>query len=66
MARKHEFKAFDAVELSEWVGDVPVGSHGGLLEFPDPDLAMVEITEPPLGAVDRILFVPVSRLRLAG
>jgi hypothetical protein len=66
MARKHEFKAFDAVELSEWVGDVPVGSRGGLLEFPDPDLAMVEITEPPLGAVDRILFVPVSRLRLAG
>jgi hypothetical protein len=65
MATRHEIAAFDKVELSERVDDVPAGARGGVLEIRDPDIAMVEITEPPLEAVDRILFVPVSQLRLS-
>lgn len=63
MATTHEIGAFDKVELSERVDDVPSGARGGVLELRDPDIAMVELTEPPLEAVDRILFVPVSQLR---
>jgi len=65
MATTHEIAAFDRVELSERVDHVPAGTGGGVLELRDPDIAMVEITEPPLEAVDRILFVPVSQLRLS-
>jgi len=65
MATTHEIAAFDTVELSERVDDVPAGARGGVLELRDPNIAMVEITEPPLEAVDRILFVPVSQLRLS-
>lgn len=63
MATAHEIAAFDRVELSERVEDVPAGARGGVLEFRDPGIAIVEITDPPLDAVDRILFVPVSQLR---
>lgn len=65
MATTHEIAAFDRVELSERVDDVPAGARGGVLELRDPNIAMVEITEPPLEAVDRILVVPVSQLRLS-
>jgi len=65
MATTHEIAAFDRVELSERVDDVPAGARGGVLELRDPDIAMVEITKPPLEAVNRILFVPVSQLRLS-
>ena len=65
MATTHEIAAFDRVELSERVDDVPAGARGGVLELRDPNIAMVEITKPPLEAVDRILFVPVSQLRLS-
>lgn len=65
MATTHEIAAFDLIELSEPVDDVPAGARGGVLELRDEGIAMVEITEPPLDAVDRILFVPVAQLRLA-
>lgn len=65
MATTHEIAAFDRVELSVPVDDVPAGARGGVLELRDEGIAMVEITEPPLDAVDRILFVPVAQLRLA-
>jgi hypothetical protein len=65
MATTHEIAAFDRVELSEPVDDVPAGARGGVLELRDEGIAMVEITKPPLDAVDRILFVPVAQLRLA-
>ena len=65
MATTHEIAVFDRVELSERIDDVPAGVRGGVLELRDPDIAMVEITEPPLEAVDRILFVPVLQLRLS-
>lgn len=65
METTHEIVAFDRVELSERVDDVPAGARGGVLELRAPNIAMVEITEPPLEAVDRIVFVPVSQLRLS-
>lgn len=60
MATRHEIAAFDQVELSERIDDVPAGAQGAVLELRDADVAMVEITEPPLDPVDRILFVPGS------
>jgi len=65
MATRHEIATFDRVELSERIDDVPAGARGGVLDLRDEDIAMVEITDPPLDAVDRILFVPVSQLRLS-
>lgn len=65
MAARHEIATFDRVELSERIDDVPAGARGGVLELRDEDIAMVEITDPPLDAVDRILFAPVSQLRLS-
>ncbi len=65
MATTHDIAAFDRVELAERIDDVPAGARGGVLELRDAGIAMVEITEPPLDAVDRILFVPVSQLRLS-
>ena len=65
MATRHEIATFDRVELSERIDDVPAGARGGVLELRDEDIAMVEITDPSLDAVDRILFVPVSQLRLS-
>ena len=65
MATRHEIATFDRVELSERIDDVPAGARGGVLELRDEDIAMVEITDPPLDAVDRILFVPVSQVRLS-
>jgi len=65
MATRHEIATFDRVELSERIDDVPAGARGGVLELRDEDIAMVEITDPPRDAVDRILFVPVSQLRLS-
>ena len=65
MATRHEIATFDRVELSERIDDVPAGARGGVLDLRDEDIAMVEITDPPLDAVDRILFVPVSQVRLS-
>ncbi len=65
MATRHVIATFDRVELSERIDDVPAGARGGVLELRDEDIAMVEITDPPQDAVDRILFVPVSQLRLS-
>jgi len=65
MATRHEIATFDRVELSERIDDVPAGARGGVLDLRDEDIAMVEITDPPLDAVDRILFAPVSQLRLS-
>lgn len=63
VATTQKITAFDRVELIERVDDVPAGARGGVLELRDSDVAMVEITDPSLEAVDRILFVHVSQLR---
>jgi hypothetical protein len=46
------------------VDDAPAGARGGVLELRPDETAMVEITEPPLDAAARIVFVPVAKLRV--
>lgn len=55
---------FDIVELTEPVDEAPAGARGGVLELRPDDQAMVEITEPPLDAAARIVFVPLGKLRV--
>ena len=54
---------FDLVELIETVDGVPAGARGGVLELRDGDRAMIEITSLQLDVVDRIVFVPLAKLR---
>ncbi len=59
-----EITTLDLVELTEPVDDAPAGSRGGVLELRDGDAAMVEITSMPLEPIlDRIVFIPLSKLR---
>jgi hypothetical protein len=54
---------YDLVELTTPVDDIPAGARGGVLELREDATAMVEITSPPLDAVDRVIFVPLAKLR---
>lgn len=64
MAVAHEIAAFDIVELTERVDDAPAGARGGVLELREGDMAMIEVTKPDLGPAARIVFAPLSKLRL--
>jgi hypothetical protein len=64
MAVAHKIAAFDIVELTERVDDAPAGARGGVLELREGDTAMIEVTEPKLGAAARIVFVPRAKLRV--
>jgi hypothetical protein len=64
MAVAHRIAEFDVVELTEPVDDAPSGARGGVLELQTDGTAMVEITEPPLDAAARIVFVPIAKLRV--
>jgi hypothetical protein len=64
MAVAHGITEFDIVELTDPVDDAPAGARGGVLELRPDETAMVEITEPPLDAAGRIVFVPVAKLRV--
>ncbi len=64
MAVTREITEFDIVELAEGVEDAPAGAKGGVLEIRPDGLAMVEVLEPELGAVERIVFVPLDKMRL--
>lgn len=59
-----EITTLDLVELTEPVEGAPAGSRGGVLELRDGGVAMIEITSMPLEPIlDRIVFVPLSKLR---
>jgi hypothetical protein len=64
MAVAHKITAFDLVELTETVEDAPAGARGGVLELRDGDTAMIEVTKPDLGPAARIVFAPLSKLRV--
>ncbi|MGA7703810.1 MAG: hypothetical protein WB998_02825 [Solirubrobacteraceae bacterium] len=66
MPTLHKITPYDLVELIEPVDDIPAGARGGVLELRDHDTALVEITMPALDAVDRVIFAPLAKLRLAG
>ncbi len=57
-----EITTYDLVELTEPVDGIPAGARGGVLELRG-DKTMVEITSLPLDAVDRIVFVALTKLR---
>lgn len=62
-----EIAALDLVELTEAAEGAPAGSRGGVLELRDETVAMVEITTmPPEPILNRIVFVPLSKLRRIG
>jgi hypothetical protein len=62
----HEITTFDQVEVTAPIDGVPAGARGGVLELRDNGIAMVEITSLPLDAVDRVIFVPLVKLRRVG
>jgi hypothetical protein len=64
MAITQRIAEFDVVELTEPVDEAPAGARGGVLELRLGDTAMIEIIEPPLDAAARILFVPLTKLRV--
>ena len=66
MAATREIAAFDLVELIEPVDAAPAGARGGVLEIDTDGTAMVEITEPELDGLERIVFCPIATLRPAG
>ncbi len=64
MPAVREITVLDLVELTEPVTGAPAGARGGVLELRDGDVAMIEITSMPLEPIlDRIVFVPFSKLR---
>ncbi len=66
VALTRDIGLYDKVELLEPVEKIPVGATGAVLEFHDDGkVAMVEFTSmPPQLLLDRIEFVPVSKLRV--
>ncbi len=64
MTITREITAFDIVELTVRVGTAPAGARGGVLELRGDGIAMIEITEPPLDAAARIVFVSLDELRV--
>ena len=67
MATTRHIELYDIVELLEPIEAVPAGARGGVLEFvgDNHDIAEIEIMEPSLeNILDRIVYVPVSKLRL--
>lgn len=66
MATTQAITTLDPVELTEPVESLPAGARGGVLELRDADIAMVEITSLPLDVAERIVFVPLSKLRRLG
>lgn len=64
MPAVREITTLDLVELTEPVGGAPASSRGGVLELRNSNVAMIEITSMPLEPIlDRIVFVPLSKLR---
>jgi hypothetical protein len=56
MATVHHIKLFDTVELVEPIDEAPAGARGGVLHFlEEGDVAEVEIMDPDLADLDRIL-----------
>ncbi len=64
MATVHDIAAYDLVELTEQVEHVPAGARAGVMEVRHGDHVMLEVMEPDLGALDRVVFAPVAKLRV--
>jgi hypothetical protein len=64
MATVHQIAQYDTVELIEPIDAAPAGARGGVLEFLEGgSIAEIEIMQPDLDALDRIVYAPLSKLR---
>jgi hypothetical protein len=64
MARTHEIAIGELVELTEPVDTAPAGARGGITDVLEGGKVIVELTSlPSEPALDRIVIVPVSKLR---
>jgi hypothetical protein len=60
-----EIAQCDIVELTEPVDAAPAGARGAVLELlRNGAVAEIEITEPNLDGLDRIVYAPVAKLRV--
>ncbi|MGB7684606.1 MAG: hypothetical protein WBL45_02340 [Solirubrobacterales bacterium] len=65
MAATREIAIGGLIELREPVEGAPAGARGGIIDVLDSDRVMVELTSlPPEPILDRIVVVPVGKLRL--
>ncbi len=65
MATIREISQYDTVELIEPVDSAPAGARGAVLELlRNGTVAEIEITEPELAGLDRIVYAPLAKLRL--
>lgn len=64
MATTHEIALYDTVELLEPIDAAPAGARGPVIHFlDDGSVAEIELTEPDLDGLDRIVYAPLSKLR---
>jgi hypothetical protein len=64
VATVHQIAQYDTVELIEPIDAAPAGARGGVLEFlEDGSIAEIEIMQPDLDGLDRIVYAPLSKLR---
>jgi hypothetical protein len=65
MATVRDIAELDIVELREDFETAPAGATGGVLDILGEGMAMVEFTSLPAeSGVDRILVVPLAKLRV--
>jgi hypothetical protein len=64
MATGHEIRPFSLVELTEAVDAAPAGAQGGVVDLIDRDTAIIEVMQPDLDGLDRIVVAAPSQLRL--
>jgi hypothetical protein len=65
MAKMHELKIGDVVELTVPVETAPAGARGGVTDLLDDGIVIVEVTTLPLEPIlDRIVFVDPGTLRI--
>lgn len=65
MTAVKEISELDTVRLAEPFENAPAGATGGVLDVFEDGNAMVEFTSlPESTGVDRVLVVPLSKLRL--
>ena len=66
MATTRQIEVYDIVELLEPVDAASAGARGGVLEFvgDNHDLAEIEITQPGLEGLDRIVYATLDKLRV--
>jgi hypothetical protein len=67
MAVTREIAVGELVSLTEPVEGAPAGARGGVTDVLDPDRVIVELTSAPAEPIlDRIVVVPIDKLRLVG